>query len=239
MSRVKQFFSKISPKCSCTSHIDLLNTYVGCAENILGSHRADDNKYQGMNKLIKMLSLKMLTDLTDAALSHESCSCQETVPFLYFPSHCPHCGQSIQPIRIEDFSTPQPFNISSEPSLTFPHDRDKLINSLCNIGDSIGNPFQYISLNHIDSGIISPINLFIAGNGFHSILSGIIDKDTILYCQSKFDISDTYGDICFDGKFYRHKKCGHVLISKCSKTSGILYEIGRVLMKYNINLVKG
>ncbi len=236
MDKLRNIFSHIFPDIPDTAAPDIFDAYIHLARNILDGNRATGNKRHGINKLLKILSLKIQLNLIESCLAHEGINYQKTIPFLFFPRVCSHCGKAIHTVKREDYQHPQPFNISLNPALTFPHDRNKLVSNLCNIGSAIGVPFQYDKYAHVNAATIAPINLFICGEGFHSTLSGIFDTEAMSYAQGKLDLSDTYIDIYFDGKIFRHKLCGKPLGPPCNQTSGLLYEIGRLLTEYSLDL---
>lgn len=72
-------------------------------------------------------------------------------------------------------------DISINPTISFPWDDMRLLKNFIKIGQANDNPFIYNESNHFSNLLVSPINLFIMGNGYHSTTAGIYDINAISY----------------------------------------------------------
>lgn len=216
--------------------------YLSFAEYIINQNFTNDlimnKKYSlnGINKLIRLLALDTEHHIFSHLLKYKYH--QEMPPFFtMIPQHCPRCNTELPHICPVPLSQTLSVDIAMNPVLSFPWDFNKLANSMSTIGHTINAPFSYRESNHFDNTIISPVNLLIIGNGFHSSFSGIYDSRAVLPINYTLDISPLYSDIYFDGLYYRHTKCNHILESPPNKSTGIIYEIGRLLIENNLNLL--
>lgn len=216
--------------------------YLSFAEYIINRNFTNNpvmnKKYSlnAINKLIRLLALDAEHHIFSQILKYKYY--QEMPPFFtMIPQHCPHCNTELSHICPVPHCNALSVDIAMNPVLSFPRDFDRLADSMSTIGRTIDMPFSYRESNHFDNTIISPINLLIIGNGFHSSFSGIYDSRAVLPINYTLDISPLYSDIYFDGLYYRHTKCNHILESPSNKSTGIIYEIGRLLTENNLNLL--
>lgn len=220
-------------------YLKRFNNYISITNDILAyDFTTSENKFRlnAINKLIRVLSL----DIQNTTLNHtlDGDRAYEFDPIIDNNQlRCPKCFEIHHYEKnLQKPDTPIPFDISNHPTLSFPWDTQRLIKALGNIGVIVDNPFLFDENNHFESTLILPINLLVLGNGFHSSTSGIYDTNAIYYPDYILDISDWYNEIIFDGTFFRHKKCNSILESPENKSIGIIYEIGRILVKHNLSL---
>ena len=111
--------------------------------------------------------------------------------------------------------------------------KERFLRALYNIGNIVGNKFQYDKLNHF-SIYIYPIGLTIIYNGNHSALSGILKGEGSIYPNETYDLTPTYDYMYFDGVYFK-KQSDHSILHKVSRFElGALYEIGRLLAENGI-----
>lgn len=194
-------------------------------------------RMNAINKLIRILALDIQSDIISHVLNNE---------YSYFfkpvlteqELYCQKCHTSIGcSHHIYRPEKPIPFDLSVNPVISPCWNIDRLICALGNIGPHI-RPFTFDKANHFSSILIMPINLLIIGNGFHSSASGIYDTNAIYYPKYILDISNWYKTIHFNGIAFYHSACNHSLYSPEQKEIGIIYEIGRLLIENNLNLIK-
>lgn len=194
-------------------------------------------RINAINKLIRILSLNIQENIISHVLNSEYSYFFESVltkPELY----CCKCNTSIScSYNIYRPERPISFDLSINPVISPCWNSDRLICALGNIGPHI-RPFSFDKLNHFSSILIMPINLLIIGNGFHSSTSGIYDTNAIYHPEYILDISNWYKTIHFNGIAFYHSACNRLLYSPEQKEIGIIYEIGRLLIENNLNLME-
>lgn len=223
----------------CSTYLDYMDFARHITENSSTNDEFSNQQYvlNGINKLIRLLALDVQHNIFTRTLKHKH-HCPENPPFFTFPpKYCPFCQSGINQAAFTSINNSMPIDISLNPAISFPWNFERLSNMMSKIGLIIDIPFTFDESNHFDNVLVLPINLLIIGNGYHSSFSGIYDSQAISYVHSTLDITSMYQDIYFDGVSFRHCKCNHVLDSPTDKSIGIIYEIGRLLTKHNLNLL--
>lgn len=195
--------------------------------------------FNGINKVIRILSLDAQKCIIDRTLKIKTHTPEDNIFFTITPNRCHHCGSVLPIITPVEVSPPIMTDISINSTISFPWDDMRLLKNFIKIkiGQANDNPFIYNESNHFSNLLVSPINLFITGNGYHSTTAGIYDINAISYAQYTLDISPLYDKIFFDGIAFRHISCNCILESPQDKSIGTIYEIGRLLLKHNLNLL--
>lgn len=109
----------------------------------------------------------------------------------------------------------------------------RFVDNLTRIGSDCDNPFLFKSFNHM-SMLFLPIGVTIVHNGNHSILSGIIKREGVIFPTEVIDLSTLYDSFMFDGTYYRDMKSNKIIRKVAYFELGVIYEIGRLLIKNNI-----
>ncbi len=109
----------------------------------------------------------------------------------------------------------------------------RFVENLSRIGSDCDNPFMFKSNNHM-STLFLPIGVTLVRNGNHSILSGIIKREGIIFPTEVIDLSTLYDSFMFDGTYYRDMKSNKIIRKVAYFELGVIYEIGRLLTKNNI-----
>ena len=190
-----------------------------------------------LNKLLRILALNIQDNIICHVLNNEYNYFFE--PVLTRQSlYCRKCHQSLNcSTSMTRPKSPIPFDLSMNPVLSSCWNIDRLICALGNISPYIGRPFSFDKANPFSSILIKPVNLLITGNGFHSTTSGIYDTKAVYFPEYVLDISNWYDVIHFDGIAFYHSECNTLLYSPEQKEIGIIYEIGRLLIDSNLNLI--
>lgn len=225
------------------SYLTKFDNYISFSQKILSYHfgnlRIPDDlaRMNAINKLLRILSLNIQDNIICHVLNNEYNYVFE--PILTKDSlYCCKCHQSLNFLAgISRPGSPIAFDLSMNPVISPCWNIDRLICALGNISPYIGCPFSFDKMNHFSSILIKPVNLLIIGNGFHSTTSGIYDTNAIYFPECIWDISNWYDIIYFDGIAFYHSKCNALLYSPEQKEIGIIYEIGRLLLDNNLNLV--
>lgn len=95
--------------------------------------------------------------------------------------------------------------------------------------------------NHLMKFIL-PIGVLLVYNGNHSLNSGVVKSVGYIEVSPNktnleiYDISHMYEKVCFNGKYFINIK-NNKIISKVQFEYGCIFEIGRILTKYKINLI--
>lgn len=124
-------------------------------------------------------------------------------------------------------------DLAKNPVLPFPWNMTRTIDNMVYIGDVYNNSFEYDPRNHY-SFIIKPIGITMVYNGNHSITSGIVKAEGKIISTEVRDISDNYERFYFDGVHIRNKESGKIIRKVKNFESGVLFEIGRLIMANNI-----
>lgn len=163
-------------------------------------------------------------------------------PVKLFPIYQPRCINCYKdkqyffashPIKLKDIE-PTRVNIGVIPTLSPIWNADRLKQTLSNITVLGDNSFKFQPLNHM-AKILSPFDIVLFGNGNHSSCAGIFEPKADIFIEEIIDFSSWYEEIYFDGTCFRHK-CGKKLFYPIHNNIGIIFEIGRLIGKYNINL---
>lgn len=101
------------------------------------------------------------------------------------------------------------------------------------IGTDCGNPFEFQRLNHM-SMLFLPIGITIVHNGNHSILSGILKREGVIYPTEMVNLAPQYEKIKFDGTYYRDIESDQIIQKVSNFELGAIYEIGRLIIKNDI-----
>ena len=138
-------------------------------------------------------------------------------------------------ITIEDN---EKMSISLKDNLVIPvaWNMGRFVDNITEIGTDCGNPFEFQESNHW-STLFLPIGITVVHNGNHSILSGIIKQEGIIYPTEKVDLAPLYEKIIFDGMYYRDIENGQAIQEIKNFELGAIYEIGRLLIKSGITFL--
>ena len=124
-------------------------------------------------------------------------------------------------------------DLSKDAILVCAWNKERFVNALLNIGQNVGNLFEYDKINHIAT-YIYPIGLTIVYNGNHSTLSGILKGEGTIQANQTYDLVPTYDYMYFDGIYFRNKMNDEKLYKVARFEIGALYEIGRILAENGI-----
>ena len=124
-------------------------------------------------------------------------------------------------------------DLSKDAILVCAWNKERFVNALLNIGQNVGNLFEYDKINHMAT-YIYPIGLTIVYNGNHSTLSGILKGEGTIQANQTYDLVPTYDYMYFDGIYFRNKMNDEKLYKVARFEIGALYEIGRILAENGI-----
>ena len=124
-------------------------------------------------------------------------------------------------------------DLSKDAILVCAWNKERFVNALLNIGQNVGNSFEYDKTNHMATYIF-PIGLTIVYNGNHSSLSGILKGEGTIQANQTYDLVPTYDYMYFDGIYFRNKINDEKLYKVERFEIGALYEIGRLLAENGI-----
>ena len=82
-------------------------------------------------------------------------------------------------------------DLSKDAILVCAWNKERFVNALLNIGQNVGNLFEYDKINHMAT-YIYPIGLTIVYNGNHSTLSGILKGEGTIQANQTYDLVPTY-----------------------------------------------
>lgn len=125
------------------------------------------------------------------------------------------------------------FESASNAILVCAWNKQRFVDALLNIGQNVGNSFEYDKTNHMATYIF-PIGLTIVYNGNHSSLSGILKGEGTIQANQTYDLVPTYDYMYFDGIYFRNKINDEKLYKVERFEIGALYEIGRLLAENGI-----
>ncbi len=127
------------------------------------------------------------------------------------------------------------------PVVTCIWNSDRQISTLSKVGNE-QNIWKEDEINHY-CDLFLPLGLTVVYNGNHSANCGIVKSVGKINISpdkcntSIYDNSDLYDKIYFDGKYYRLTET-NVILQKTKFEYGCLFEIGRIIHKYNISFTK-
>lgn len=102
-------------------------------------------------------------------------------------------------------------NLSTDIVLMCAWNEGRFTNALSNIGTDVKNPFKFDKNNHFVS-YIYPLGITIVDNGNHSLLTGVLKSEGVIYPIQTYDITGCYELFYFDGAYYKEK-----ILIKCFK----------------------
>ncbi|MBQ3587297.1 MAG: hypothetical protein II977_01890 [Oscillospiraceae bacterium] len=109
----------------------------------------------------------------------------------------------------------------------------RFANALVNIGANVENPFNFDKNNHFVS-YIYPLGITLVDNGNHSLLTGVLKSEGVVYPIQTYDITGHYELVYFDGTYYREKNTDKIIHKVERFELGAVFEIGRLLAEKGI-----
>jgi|GEM_PF-5193233 len=98
------------------------------------------------------------------------------------------------------------------------------------------NSSFFYNHNNYKAHLFLPINIAIIYYGNHSLLAGILKKEGKIKSNYVFNMGNKYDEIKFDGTYYREIQTNEILYKVKNFELGAIFEIGRILEQYNIQL---
>lgn len=200
-----------------------LDSVISISNDIISSPDASDSTVHPIYRYINAIGSSVLSSLLIKLFTGEEVDDVNTLhDDLYFFNNCIPLDKKV--------------GISLKDNLVIPvaWDKDRFKNTLINIGSDCGVPFEFQCTNHM-STLFLPVGVTILYNGNHSVLCGILKREGIIYPNQVVNLTSEYENIRFDGMYYRDIKSNKI-IQKVNKFElGAIFEIGRLLVKNNIN----
>ncbi|MBP2071393.1 hypothetical protein J2Z80_000907 [Thermoanaerobacterium butyriciformans] len=153
---------------------------------------------------------------------------------LRIPLPFPYYYYNEEGIRFSIYETDaekKAIDLSNECVLVFPWHREKMRESIKNIGR---NEFIYQKNNH-KAYYFSPVNICFVYNGMHSIAAGVGFKKGHIKA-TEYDVSKLYDHVYTDGVWWYNRHSNQRLDDLLDFRIGIIYEISK--MKYQIEKEK-
>ena len=122
--------------------------------------------------------------------------------------------------------------IKSTPIISCIWNNERVIDNIIDIGICNDNPFKGIDNSNVCGFIIEPIGLIVITNGNHSINSAIIHNEGQVQFDKCYNLSDLYEKYRFNGINFLVKDSKPLFYEL-----GLIFEMGRILNKYDINLI--
>ncbi len=223
------FFSKIKNLFLYIRNREKLNNIIDVVEKLAMS--SDIREHQTIFYIVKMY--------TDSINYHNN------LHILYYGHQCKSKKEIDSIITNTEckfkYDKTYKINLGKIPIITEIWNKDRLVNNLSYIGNS-KNIWEEQPNNHFFK-LYLPIGLIYVYNGNHSINCGIIKSiGELEFCPHKlntaiYDISHLYDILYFDGIYYRYLSNNEIL-STTTFECGCLFEIGRIVKKYNIDFLE-
>lgn len=202
-----------------------LDSIISIASDIVCSTEARDSSVHPIYRYINAIGSSVLSSLLMKLFTEQGVDDVNTLhDDLHFFNNCTSLEKKIA--------------ISLKDNLVIPvaWDTGRFKNNLISIGTDCGLPFEFQSINHM-STLFMPVGVTIVYNGNHSILSGILKREGIIYPNQVVNLSSEYEKIKFDGIYYRDIKSNQIIQPVNNFELGAIFEIGRLLVKNNINFL--
>lgn len=215
-----------------------LEEILNVAEKIIVNSKDVIYEKHPINALIKALTEKAQQDFLFNLYSQksnyqESKLLSNSLPLIYVD------GNSIEEIESK---CKRKINISTDNIISRPWNKNRFIDAITYIGKGcINGEWHEDLLNHFVS-YYKPINLYLVTNGTHSITCGVLKREgKIEHNVDVYNLESYYNYIYFDGINYKKlKSCKEEVKIYEDKEIifeiGVIFEIGRLLLKHNINL---
>lgn len=209
-----------------------LDNILDVARDLLRDSIENDVKKHSIYGLIKVLTNYHLYDLA-------SCLCKGedvvTLDSIYRDLGIWLEGFSINEIvnNIEDKKHKLQTDLSMDIVLMRAWNKSRFTNALNNIGKNVDKPFVFDENNHFTS-YIYPFGITIVDNGNHSILTGVLKSEGVIYPVQTYDIKERYEQVYFDGIYYREKNTDRIVQKVERFELGAVFEIGRLLVEKGI-----
>ncbi|GAQ19281.1 filamentous bacteriophage production protein Fip [Oceanobacillus picturae] len=127
-------------------------------------------------------------------------------------------------------------NLNVDPVLPWPWKRQRLRDTITNIGKGRRGVWKEDKRNHSLS-LVLPMGIFVVNSGNHSISVGVLQGTGTISAEEVEDISEVYDHVYCDGRHYI-RKCDKELISEVTNFElAALFEIGRLMKKHSISFL--
>lgn len=136
-------------------------------------------------------------------------------------------------------------DISRTPIISCIWNHSRMIDSLMHIGVCTKNPFDGVThAGNIHATLFKPLGLVIVEGGNHSVNSAIVHNEGEIIVDTVVDITPVLEKYYFNGKEYIDITTNIRINDKFLKNDsqpftyilGLLFEMGRVLNEYSVNL---
>lgn len=224
------------PSKEAKHHQNVLRSYTNQTIDILNEKGVSIKQQKSaIVCLIKGLTLGIQSDINNKCITSEDQNINYYM-FESFPmsSHCTNCYRQFE--TIPQTSLNIPVVLKTAPIISPIWNKGRMSRAFMFIGADVDAPFKHQENNHFALEYIKPLGFFWNGNGLHSTNTGIIKGEGTLYTSYMIDLSDRFKHFEFDGTFYIHKTCNTPVIKPIDYRFGIIFEIGRILEKYSIEL---
>lgn len=215
-----------------------LKEILSIAEKIIIKSKNKTYKVHPINALIKALSDKAQQDFLFDLYSNEENSQLGGRLFKSIPGVEVN-GESIG--KIEN-NYKGKINIARDNIISGPWNQGRFINTIINIGEECSWGEWKQDLNNHFINYYQPLNLYLVTNGNHSIACGILKHEgEITNNISYYNLKDYYDYIFFDGINYKEIEGRNETIKIYQDEEiifeiGVIFEIGRLIEKYEIDL---
>lgn len=195
---------------------------------------------QALPSMVRALARPLQARRLTQALENKLHGAPKEVNFddLFFPTFAPLTGdgQTLYDLTRRDRTSERVLNyklrLSRDIVLPAAWHRGWLVNTLANIGSSKSAGAWRPDVNH-SVELILPFGLGRVLGGNHSITAGIADGEGWVPAKP-CDLSKAYAHVVYDGVEFVRKHDGAVLSSPAEEESGILFEIGRLMVKLGV-----
>lgn len=230
--------SKIADKQS--PDLILMYAYIRAVKDIIYSTKPSPQKIVAINKILKVLTLKIQNYIIDQVIINHSNSYtfRADFPKQNKSCACPSCTSNyILYAKTMPLVNSITLPIVTTPIISPTWNYNRLIENFSNISIALNNPYFYDKINHYDTIIYLPTGICVCQNGIHSTTTAVYDDYGSIVANGYINTEKWYSEIYFDGTAFYCKKCKSIITTPPCPEVGILFEIGRVLIENKLSMI--
>ena len=132
---------------------------------------------------------------------------------------------------------PLTVRLASDPVLPTAWERGRFVSAITNIGEGRPHGAWTQDPNHHVS-VWLPWNIAFVGGGNHSITAGILRGEGVITATEVVDASPLFDLVECDGRTFRQKGTGKVIVSAEDHRRAAIFEIGRLIASLGLSKVQ-
>jgi hypothetical protein len=222
-----------------------IRNILSFAESVIESYedkKKDWPEYRPINhpifEVINILSRKIQSDYMLRLISVEDESDLDSLIDVFLPNSTvltpdgKTFGNLVKRVNVKSIAK---LNVDSV--LPWPWKRQRLRNTITNIGKGRFGPWKEDKMNH-RLHLMLPMGVFGVSSGNHSISIGILQGTGTITAETVEDISEVYNYVLCDGKHYIRRYDNTIICEVGNFELAAIFEIGRLMTQHSISYIE-